>query len=216
MIEGYDPSKCQHLFLEKTLEKMRCSDEVAYLLQTPQREVSFEIPIRLQNGDLKVFKAFRVQHNDSRGPFKGGLRYHPSVDLPHCRALAFLMTWKTSLLNLPFGGAKGGISCDPADLKRIEREILTKQYCVRMDSLMGPDFDILAPDAGTSQGEMAWLFQAYSRRDGYKPGVVTGKPVNLGGIEGRTEATGLGVATIAALAASAHGIPLETARIAVQ
>ena len=151
------------------------------------------MPIELDNGELAVFTGFRIQHNSARGPMKGGLRFHPSVDADDVRALASLMTWKTALVNIPFGGAKGGIACDPAALSIGELERLTRKFTQRIGPEIGPQRDIPAPDVNTNAQVMAWIMDEYSRVHGYTPAVVTGKPLELQGSEGREAATGRGV-----------------------
>lgn len=203
-------------YLDAALDELELEDELQYLLKTPDRVVSVEIPLRRDNGDLAVFKGVRVQHDNSRGPFKGGLRYHPDMDAEHACALAELMTWKTALMDIPFGGGKGGIACDPAELTVDEKERLTKRFVQRISPVIGPDTDIPAPDVGTSAREMSWIFDAYSGSSGARPDVVTGKPLQLGGSLGRTEATGYGVALITQWAAEAEGIDIDGATVAIQ
>ncbi len=193
-----------------------CSEEMCSLIESNQREMTVEVPLRHENGEIRVFKGFRVQHSNALGPFKGGLRYHPDLDIEHFRQLAFVVTCKAALVNLPFGGAKGGIKCDKNDLSMSERETLTKRFTEKMEPVLGPDFDIPAPDMGTGPQEMSWIFEAYSKRNGYKPGVVTGKPLNLGGIDGRVEATGNGVAIITRQAMQKFDDSLDGKRIAIQ
>lgn len=203
-------------FLEDAFELLDVSKAMRQLLRSPYREVSFELPLVRDDGSISLFRGYRVQHNQSRGPFKGGLRFHKDVDLGHFVALGEIMTWKTSLLNLPFGGAKGGIDCDPNELSAVELETLTKRYTQRLAMLIGPDHDIPAPDMGTGPREMAWILDSYTHHRGFTPDVVTGKPLELGGAAGRLEATGYGVAQITALAAEAEGIELDGATVAIQ
>jgi glutamate dehydrogenase (NAD(P)+) len=203
-------------FLGKALDRLAVEDEMRQLLRAPYRETQFELPLRCDDGSLKLFYGYRVQYDHSRGPFKGGLRYHPDLDLDHFVALASLMTWKTALADLPFGGGKGGINCDPAQLSANELETLTKRYVERIATLIGPDHDIPAPDMGTGQREMAWILESYSKRYGFEPAVVTGKPLALGGSHGRLAATGRGIALVASWAAEAQGRDIEGARVAIQ
>ncbi len=177
-------------------ERVDCDREVTSLIESNHREITVEVPLVRENGDVEVYKGFRVQHNNALGPFKGGLRFSPDIDLQHVKELAFVMTCKTALVDIPFGGAKGGIHCDYDELTLREKEALTKRFTEKLDPLLGPNFDIPAPDMGTGPKEMSWIFDAYSKRNGYTPGVVTGKPQNLGGIRGRQEATGMGVGII--------------------
>lgn len=214
--DGADMQRTCNGFLNDTLRRQQVDEELGELLNTATRELAFKVPIRRQDGSLSVFQGYRVQHNASRGPFKGGLRFHPDVDMDHFRALARAMTLKCAVVDVPFGGAKGGIAVDPRSLSVHELEALTKGMIDRIDPVIGPDLDIPAPDMGTTPQVMAWIFDAYSKRHGYSPGVVTGKPYALGGIHGRLEATGFGTAHIAALAWSEAGRDLEGARVAIQ
>lgn len=214
--KGHDPHECTDAYLEQATQRLGTAEEMYLLLRTPYREVRLELPIRQDDGSLRVFEGYRVQHNNARGPFKGGLRFHPDVDIPHFRGLAALMSWKTALMDLPLGGAKGGINCDPRALSLRELETLVKRFTDRMASLLGPDDDIAAPDVGTGEREMAWIFEAYSRLHGDSPAVVTGKPLQLGGSAGRAAATGRGVALATAWAAEELGIELKGARVAIQ
>jgi glutamate dehydrogenase (NAD(P)+) len=207
---------CAQSFLEKALLHIGESPEKAMLLTIPYREVTIELPLRRDDGTIAVFNGFRVQHNNARGPFKGGLRYHPDTDLDHCRELAATMTWKTALVDIPFGGGKGGINCDPRTLSANELEQLTKRFAERLGPLIGPDIDIPAPDMGSGPREMAWFFHAYSKQHGNNWAVVTGKPLEIQGCAGRVEATGLGVSHITRWAAKAHQINIKGARIAIQ
>lgn len=207
---------CTHAYLKKTFDKFEMPDEMRQLISAPFRIIIVELPLRRDDGSLKVFRGFRVQHNNARGPFKGGLRYHPDVTLEHFMELAQLMTWKTAVADLPLGGGKGGIDCDPKELSASEVETLTKRFARRLSPVVGPDQDIPAPDMGTSEQEMAWFYAAYSSVMGDAPGVVTGKPIELGGSKGRTEATGRGVSLVAGWAASSIGTELRGARVAVQ
>lgn len=203
-------------FLHAALDHIEVSDEMRHLMTSAHREIKFGIPLRTHDGGLRLFHGFRVQHNHSRGPFKGGLRYHPDVDLAHFRDLASLMTWKCALVDVPFGGGKGGIDCDPHELAPREIEMLTKRFVERLGDILGPDRDIPAPDMGTSAREMAWIMEAYAQDFGHEPGVVTGKPIQLGGSPGREAATGRGVAHLACWAAEKHGIDINETRVAVQ
>jgi glutamate dehydrogenase (NAD(P)+) len=157
------------------------------------REVKVDVSITLDNGELGTFIGYRVQHDNSRGPMKGGLRYHPTVDMDEAQGLASLMTWKTSVVNLPFGGAKGGIAVDPKTLTPREVERLTRRFVHQIHDVIGPHRDIPAPDVNTNAQVMAWIMDEYSRMHGFSPAVVTGKPVDLFGSRGSEEATGLGV-----------------------
>lgn len=168
------------------------SDDVAIQLKTPHRQVKVECNIHMDNGSIGTFVGFRIQHDNARGPFKGGLRYHPLVDDQEVTALAQLMTWKTSVVGVPFGGGKGGITCDTRVLSIGERERLTRKFVDGIYEVIGPTTDIPAPDMYTDSQVMAWIFDQYAKYRGYSPGVVTGKPIELGGSLGRGAATGRG------------------------
>ena len=187
------------------------------ILRAPQRELTVRFPVRLDNGRTRVFTGYRVQHNTARGPAKGGLRFHPSTDLDEVRALAMWMTWKCALVNVPFGGAKGGVTCDPRAMTPRELEALTRRFATDIRVIIGPDSDIPAPDVGTNAQTMAWIMDTVSMHQGYTvPGVVTGKPVMIGGSNGRADATGQGVVYTIAEAARRVGFPLEGSSVAVQ
>ncbi|RLE95981.1 MAG: glutamate dehydrogenase [Thermoprotei archaeon] len=163
------------------------------ILKKPKREIIVHLPVKMDTGEIKVFTGYRVHHNDARGPFKGGIRYHPNVNLDEVRALAMWMTWKTSVMDLPYGGAKGGITCNPKEMSRGELERLTRRYTYAIREFIGPYVDIPAPDVYTNPQTMAWIADTYSGLQGrWEPGVVTAKPIEIGGSQGRTEATGLG------------------------
>ena len=216
MSDNNSPRKSCESFLNEAFEHLKVDPEMQQLLRSPYREVRFELPLKRDDGSISLFYGYRVQHNQSRGPFKGGLRYHKDVDLEHFVALAEIMNWKTSLLDLPFGGGKGGIDCDPTQLSSNELETLTKRYVQRISMLIGPDRDIPAPDMGTGPQEMAWIVDAFSLIEGFNPAVATGKPVELGGAKGRLEATGYGVALITSAAADELGIDIGVAKVAIQ
>lgn len=195
------------LQFQRAAEVLGLSRELRELLMTPYREVQVGIPVRMDDGAVRVFVGYRVQHNQARGPMKGGIRYHPHVDLNEVRGLAALMTWKTALVDLPFGGAKGGVTCDPKVLTARELERLTRGFAVMIDPVIGPFEDIPAPDMNTTPQVMAWLMDEYSRRHGYTPAVVTGKPVELEGLPGRDAATGRGCVDVIRAAAKDLAIP---------
>lgn len=179
-------------YLEQAFSALKLGPRYETLLLTPAREIRVELVIQMDDGGIGNFIGYRVQHDNSRGPFKGGLRYHPEVDLDEVRSLASLMTWKTAVANVPFGGAKGGIQVDPSTLSKRELERLTRRFVQQIDVAIGPTTDIPAPDMNTNARVMAWIFDEYSRRHGFNPGVVTGKPVELHGSYGREAATGRG------------------------
>ena len=186
-------------------------------LRLPQRALCVTMPIRMDNGDVHVFQGFRVQHDTSLGPTKGGIRYHPDVNLGEVAALAMNMTWKCSLAGLPYGGAKGGIRCNPKNMSRRELQRLTRRYTAEIFPLIGPDHDIPAPDVGTDEHVMAWIMDTYSQQRGYAvPGVVTGKPICIGGSLGREEATGRGVVYVALEAMKHLGIKIDGTTAVVQ
>src|SRR6266581_9318043 len=170
---------------------------VANRLRRPDRALIVSVPTRMDDGRVQVFTGYRVQHNDVLGPFKGGIRYHPAVNLGEVSALAMWMTWKCSLVGLPLGGAKGGISCDPAELSRHELQSMTRRYTAEILNFIGPEVDVPAPDMGTNEQVMAWIMDTFSQHKGHAvPGIVTGKPVDIGGTLGRREATGRGIGYI--------------------
>lgn len=192
------------------------SEEQCALLSTPFREVKVAVPVRMDNGSTEIFAGYRIQHNGARGPMKGGIRYHPSVDDDEIHALAEVMTWKTALAGVPFGGAKGGIRCDPHRLSPGEIERLTRKFVSRIHRVLGPYRDIPAPDINTNSRVMAWILDEYSSRNGYSPACVTGKPVELGGLAGRERATGRGVAFVIGKYIEAHQWPLAGLKVAIQ
>lgn len=202
--------------LQASFDRLQLNATERALLETPVREVTCELPLRRDDGSMLVLKAFRVQHDNSRGPFKGGLRFHPQVDLDHFRAFAQVMTWKSALVDIPFGGGKGGVACDPGALSIGERERLVKLLVSRLDGLIGPTRDIPAPDMGTSEVEMAWFYQAYSERYGDEPDCVTGKPVALQGSHGRIRATGHAAALFARWQLERADRQIEGASVAIQ
>jgi glutamate dehydrogenase (NAD(P)+) len=203
-------------FLSQGLDALNLDARYRTLLLTAAREVRVELNIRLDDGSLANFIGYRVQHDDSRGPFKGGLRYHPSVEIDEVRSLASLMTWKTAVANVPFGGAKGGIQVDPALLSARELQRLTRRFVDAIGSVIGPHVDIPAPDMNTNAQVMGWIFDQYSRRFGYSPAVVTGKPVNLHGSLGRDAATGRGCLFTIREVLAADGKKLSGTRFAIQ
>jgi glutamate dehydrogenase (NAD(P)+) len=187
------------------------------VLRAPHREYTVHFPVRLDDGSVRVFSGYRVQHNVARGPAKGGLRYHPATDLDDVRALAMWMTWKCALVDVPFGGAKGGVTCDPSGLSAKELEALTRRFATELEGLIGPDSDIPAPDVGTNAQTMAWIMDTVSMHRGHSvPGVVTGKPIAVGGSAGRGDATGQGVVYCVEDAAARSGLSLDGASVAVQ
>lgn len=205
-----------HLLFDRAADFLKLSDEGRHLLKNPYRELTVQMPIRMDNGELKVFEGYRIQHNGSRGPYKGGIRFHPSVDIDEVRALAALMTWKTSIVNIPFGGAKGGVNCDPKTLSKAELERLSKSYMSKIDLVIGPYRDIPAPDMNTNAQVMAWMMSEYGKKHGHTLAIVTGKPVPLGGSLGREEATGRGCVYIVKEACKDYGIDIQNSVSVVQ
>ncbi|HET6372232.1 MAG TPA: Glu/Leu/Phe/Val dehydrogenase dimerization domain-containing protein [Candidatus Polarisedimenticolia bacterium] len=203
-------------YFDKSADWMGLDREMRILLKIPHREIRVEIPIRMDDGRLESFVGYRVQHNGVRGPQKGGIRYHPEVDLNEVRALAQFMTWKTAVVNIPFGGAKGGVTCDPSKMSKWELERLTRRFTSKIALVLGPYRDIPAPDMNTNAQVMAWLMDEYGRKHGHTPAVVTGKPVELGGSKGREQATGRGVSMICKRAAAQFGIEMKGARVVIQ
>lgn len=190
---------------------------ITKVLATPYREVTATIPLeRADDGEIEVVRGYRVQHNGARGPYKGGMRYHPRADLEEVRALAMLMTWKTALVGVPFGGAKGGLQLSPAAYSERELEQVTRRFVSAICHLLGPQRDVAAPDMGTGAQTMAWMFDEYSHRYGHSPAAVTGKPVELFGTPGREAATGHGVVVLTEVCCADLGLPFEGARVAIQ
>ena len=186
------------------------------ILMRPFREVQVEVPVRMDDGRIEVFTGYRIQHNGARGPCKGGIRYHPDADHDEVLGLAAIMTWKTALMDIPFGGAKGGVAVDPKRLSKLELERLTRRFTQRISIVLGPYRDVPAPDVATNAQVMAWILDEYSSRHGYTPAAVTGKPISLGGSLGREEATGRGVMYVMMEYARDFGIPLKGSRVVIQ
>lgn len=198
-------------------EKLKLDDGLYQVLLTPDREIGVAIPVMMDNGSLKVFKGYRVQHSLARGPAKGGIRYAPDVTLDEVRALAAWMTWKCAVVNLPFGGAKGGIVCDPKSLSSAELEKLTRRYTASLMDVLGPDRDVPAPDVNTDERIMAWIMDTYSMHARHTvTACVTGKPLDLGGSVGRREATGRGCKIVCDRAISRFGMQRENTRVIIQ
>jgi glutamate dehydrogenase (NAD(P)+) len=192
-------------------------DGMRDVLRTTRRELTVHFPVSMDNGSIQVFTGYRVQHNLGRGPAKGGIRYHPDVSLDEVRALAMWMTWKCAVVRLPYGGAKGGVICEPKGMSQAELENLTRRFTTELAVLIGPDSDIPAPDVNTTPQTMAWIMDTYSMHAGYSiPSVVTGKPLDIGGSEGREEATGRGTVFTIEQAAREQGLDLAGATVAVQ
>jgi glutamate dehydrogenase (NAD(P)+) len=202
---------------DRAADKLNLGSAVREVLRNPKREVTVHFPVHLDDGSTRVYTGYRVWHNVTRGPAKGGIRFHPQLDLEEIRALAMWMTWKCACVKIPYGGAKGGVTCDPKQMSPRELERLTRRYTTEIGDIIGPDSDIPAPDVNTNAQVMAWMMDTYSMHRGYSvPGVVTGKPVSIGGSEGRQEATGRGVIYTIQEAAKVVGMDLLGARVAVQ
>ena len=202
--------------IRRAAKVLELGERIEQLLLNPNREVKVEVAIELDNGQVATFSGYRIQHNGTRGPMKGGLRYHPTVDAEEVAALASLMTWKTAVVNIPYGGAKGGVNCDPTKLTSRELERVTRKFTANIREIIGPNVDIPAPDVNTNAQVMAWVMDEYSRFYGFSPAVVTGKPLDLHGSLGREEATGRGVAFITADLMAELGRPLPGTRVVIQ
>ena len=202
---------------EAAADKINLSEDMREILRQPKRELIVNFPVRLDNGRVKTFTGYRVQHNVNRGPAKGGIRYSPEVTLDEVKALAMWMTWKCAVVCIPFGGAKGGVICDPKHMSPSELEHLTRRYATEISIMIGPHGDIPAPDVNTNAQVMAWIMDTYSMHEGYSiPAVVTGKPLSIGGSEGRNDATATGVLFVTRQAARRIGMPLQGARVSIQ
>ena len=217
--EAWERSETERILnhnVDIVAEKINLDHEMRTFLKVPFREIKVQIPLKMDDGRVEIFVGYRVQHNQTRGPMKGGIRYHPQVNLGEIRALAAAMTWKTALIDIPFGGAKGGVTCDPKTLSKGELERLTRSFITRISDSIGPNLDIPAPDMNTNPQVMAWIMDEYSKRHGYTPAAVTGKPVELGGSVGRIEATGRGVTYLTKRALKDKKIEIQGARVVVQ
>ncbi len=203
--------------LDEASDLINCDPNVLVRLKYPRRSMIFSIPVRMDDGHVKAFSGYRVQYCSSLGPFKGGIRYHQEVSLSEVAALAALMTFKTSLLNLPLGGAKGGVRVNPGQLSRTEKQSLTRRFTTELGPFIGPHEDIPAPDMGTDAQTMAWMMDTYSQQKGFaQPGVVTGKPVDIGGSLGRDTSTGHGVIYVAEKSCAVKSIKFKNTTLAVQ
>jgi len=215
--EDLNPFRIAQIQFDMAAEYLKLDPGLRQILRTPKRVMEVSVPVKMDNGQTKVFTGFRVQHNVSRGPAKGGLRYHPNVTLDEVKALAAWRTWKTATVNLPYGGAKGGIVCDPKRMSKGELERMTRRYAAEIQPIIGPEVDIPAPDVYTDSQTMAWIMDTYAMTVGHaEPGVVTGKPVSIGGSEGRTDATGRGVLYVVEEACKVKKINLRGASVAIQ
>jgi len=217
VVDKNDPLEMALEQVDIAAAKLNLSPGMVGKLKSRQQEIAVQFPVKMDSGEIKIFTGYRVQHNDIRGPYKGGIRYHPDVSLNEVRALAMWMTWKSAVVNIPFGGAKGGVVCDPKTMSDTELEHLTRRYTWQISPMIGPERDIPAPDVNTNPQIMAWIMDTYSTmKNRTVPAVVTGKPLELGGSVGRHEATGKGVFITGAEAAAHLGISLQGARVVVQ
>ena len=209
-------SEAVTLYFHRAADELSLTDNMRTLLLTAKREVRVQIAVEMDNGELQTFIGYRVQHDNARGPMKGGLRFHHEVDLDEVRSLASLMTWKTAVVNIPYGGAKGGVAVNVRELSTRELERITRKFIDEIHDVVGPDTDIPAPDMGTNAEVMAWIMNQHNKYHGFNPGVVTGKPVEHYGVPGREEATGRGVGILAIKTLSRLGRKPQETRVAIQ
>src|SRR5438045_2447322 len=215
--EDLNPFRIAQIQFDMAAEFLKLDPGLRQILRTPKRVLEVSLPTKMDNGQVKVFTGYRVQHNVSRGPGKGGIRFHPNVTLDEVKALAAWMTWKTATVNVPFGGAKGGVVCDPKRMSKSELERMTRRYASEILPIIGPSQDIPAPDVYTDAQTMAWTMDTYAMTAGHSAhGVVTGKPVSIGGSEGRGEATARGLLSVAEEACKVKKIPLRGASVAIK
>jgi glutamate dehydrogenase (NAD(P)+) len=215
--EDLNPQRIAQIQFDLAAEYLKLDQGLRQILRTPKRVLEVSIPTKMDNGQLKVFTGYRVQHNVARGPAKGGVRYHPNVTVDEVKALAMWMTWKTATVNIPYGGAKGGVICDPKRMSKPELERMTRRYASEILPIIGPEQDIPAPDVYTDSQTMAWIMDTYSMTKGHScPGVVTGKPVSIGGSEGRAEATARGCVVVVEEACKVKKMSLRGATVAIQ
>ncbi len=213
----YNPFEIALRRFDTAAKHLDLDHNILQQMRLPERELTVNFPVKMRDGNFKMFTGYRVQHSTARGPAKGGLRYHPSVTLDEVRALASWMTWKCAVVNIPFGGAKGGIICNPKEMIKPELENMTRRYTTEIANIIGPQRDIPAPDVYTDKQTMAWMMDTYSMAKGYsEPGVVTGKPLSIGGSEGREEATARGCVYVIQKASHYLNLDLKNARVSVQ
>src|SRR3954449_10769733 len=203
-------------YFDVAAERLGLREDVAAVLKSSYREVAVQIPVRRDDGQNHVYQGFRVQHNGARGPYKGGVRFHPEVDLDEVRALAALMTWKTAIAGLPYGGAKGGVNCPAGEMSSSELQTVARSFMDKIEKVLGPNRDIPAPDVNTNAQTMAWMMDEYGKLHGHTPAAVTGKPISLEGSYGREAATGRGLVYLYEEAAPECGLKPEATRFAVQ
>ena len=203
-------------YFNTAADTMDLGQHVKKMMADPYRVIQVQIPVEDDNGEINVYTGYRVQHNKGRGPMKGGLRYHPTVDAEHSASLGSLMTWKTALLDIPFGGAKGGINCDPTKMSEKEVEKVTRKFISSIHENIGPYKDIPAPDVNTNGQVMAWIMDEYSKINGFSPAVVTGKPIDLHGSEGREAATGRGIVNVCETLLQDRNLDVENTKFVIQ
>lgn len=213
---GLTPDAAVNGSVDRAAEQLELRPGVSDLLKLNDRELGVQLPLRRDDGSVTVVQGYRIQHNSARGPYLGGLRFHPRADLHQTRALASLMTWRSALLGLPFGGAQGSLLIDPADFSATELESLTRRFALAVSHVMGPRLDVATPDLNTDAHVMAWFLDAYGSRHGHAPGVVAGKPVGLGGVPGGEAAAGRGLVYVLEAAARRWGLDLAAQRVAIQ
>jgi len=217
MAEQINPWKVAQEQFDNAAEVMGLSPNLRKVLKETKRELTVHFPVKMDDGRIEVFTGHRVQHNIARGPAKGGIRYAPDVTLDEVRALAFWMTWKCAVVGIPYGGAKGGVVCNPKEMSQRELENLTRRFTTEISIIIGPESDIPAPDVNTNPQVMAWIMDTYSMHKGYSvPGVVTGKPLDIGGSQGRFEATSRGVLYVTREAVKRLGMSIQGSRVAIQ
>ncbi len=210
------PNEVVDIYFDRAADHLDLDPSIRRLLKMAKREVTVEVPVEMDDGRLETLVGYRVQHNNARGPMKGGLRYHWEVDLDEVRALASLMTWKTAVVNIPYGGAKGGICVDPRELSNKERQRVTRKFVDQIHEIIGPDVDIPAPDMGTGPDTMAWFRNQWEKYHGFNPACITGKPVEDYGAKGREEATGRGVGILTFKLLKRLGHDMTQTRVAIQ
>ena len=203
-------------YFDRAVERLELPDDLRVVFWSPYREVTVQIPVKLSDGKVHTFSGYRIQHNGARGPYKGGIRFHPEVDVDEVRALASLMTWKTAVANVPFGGAKGGVNCPADKLERNEVQAIARSFMDKIEKILGPTRDIPAPDVNTDSQVMAWMMDEYGKLHGHTPGIVTGKPISLEGSLGREQATGRGCVFMFREAAPQVGLSPAESTFAVQ
>jgi len=214
--DSMTPYEAVNYYFDRAADLLNMEKGYPAMLKATYREMRVSVPLRLDTGELVEFIGYRVQHNGARGPYKGGIRFHPAVDIEEVRALASLMTWKCSLVKIPFGGAKGGVNCDPSKLSDRELQGVTRSFIRKIDMMLGSYRDIPAPDVNTNAKVMVWVMDEFGKRHGYTPAVVTGKPIEMGGSQGRQAATGRGCAYVTEQTCKHFGINLKNATIVIQ